>query len=177
MSAIDTLPGVSGPSDAEYDIPPGRTVIAAVVEWQGRIGLFRRSRSLCHDSGLWHCITGFVEPGVTPQQQALDELSEEAGLQAEDLLDLRQGPVLVLVDGSGTPWRVHTFTAVTSRRRLRLNWEHDCYRWTAPQKAKRFTNRVTWLGTVLNATGHCAAVVPEPGLPPALGNKASRISG
>jgi 8-oxo-dGTP pyrophosphatase MutT (NUDIX family) len=162
MSTINAFRGVGFPSDAAYDIPPDRIVIAAVVEWRGRIALFRRSRSLGHDSGLWHCITGFVDAGASPEQQTLEELFEEAGLQAKDLLDLRQGPALVVADGSGAPWLVHTFTALTSRRRLKINWEHDSYRWTAPHKAKRFTNRVTWLDSVLDATGHCPATAPAP---------------
>ena len=162
MSTINASPGIRLPSDAAYNIPPHRIVIAAVVEWRGRIALFRRSRSLGHDSGRWHCITGFVEAGATPEQQALEELFEETGLQAKDLLDLRQGPDLVVADGSGTPWLVHTFTALTSRRRLKINWEHDSYRWTAPHKARRFTNRVSWLDNVLDATGHCPATVPTP---------------
>jgi 8-oxo-dGTP pyrophosphatase MutT (NUDIX family) len=162
MSTINRSLGVRLPSDAAPAIPADRIVIAAVVEWRGRIALFRRSRSLGHDSGRWHCITGFVEAGATPEQQALEELFEETGLQAKDLLDLRQGPDLVVPDGSGTPWLVHTFTALTSRRRLKIDWEHDSYRWTAPHKAKRFANRVGWLDNVLAATGHYPAAVPTP---------------
>lgn len=124
--------------------------------------MFRRSRRPTHDSGLWHCITGLLEAGATPEQQALEELFEETGLRAKDLHVLRQGPDLVVADGSGTPWLVHTFTALTSCRRLKINWEHDSYRWTDPRKAKRFTNRVTWLDSVLDATGHGAATVPAP---------------
>ncbi|MGM0930494.1 MAG: NUDIX domain-containing protein [Actinomycetota bacterium] len=160
MSTINRSLGVRCFSDAENGIPAAHVVVAAVVQWRGRIALFRRSRQVGHDSGLWHCITGFVEAGATPEQQALEELFEETGLQAKDLLDLRQGPVLVVTDGSGAPWLVHTFTALTSRRRLRTNWEHDSYRWTAPHKAKRFTNRVAWLDEVLDATGHCPVTVP-----------------
>jgi hypothetical protein len=45
---------------------------------------------------------------------------------------------------------------------LRIDWEHDSYRWTAPHKAKRFANRVDWLDNVLAATGHYPAAVPNP---------------
>lgn len=143
-----------------YDVPRDHVVIAVVIEWRGRIALFKRSGLLGHDSGLWHCITGYMEAGATPRQQTLEELSEETGLQAKDLLELRQGPDLVVADELGTPWLVYTFTAVTSRRRLEINWEHDSYRWTNPDKAKRFINRVTWLDNVLEATGHNPATLP-----------------
>jgi 8-oxo-dGTP pyrophosphatase MutT (NUDIX family) len=154
--------GVRLPFEAAPAIPADRICIAAVIEWRGRIAMFRRSRSVGYDSGRWHCITGFVEAGATPEQQALKELFEETWLQAKDLLDLRQGRDLVIPDGSGTPWLVYTFTAFTSRRRLKIDWEHDSYRWTAPHKAKRFANRVGWLDNVLAATGHNPAAVPTP---------------
>ncbi|MFE4833584.1 hypothetical protein ACFRAU_02755 [Arthrobacter sp. NPDC056691] len=37
---------------------------------------------------------------------------------------------------------MHTFTAVSKRRRLTINDEHDAYRWTVPAKISRFSNRV-----------------------------------
>lgn len=168
MSAIDAASGVGFPSRAVHDIPADRTVIAAVIQWQDKIALFRRSGNLGHDSGLWHCITGFLEAGATPEQQTLEELFEETGLQTNDLLGLLPGPDLVVADSLGNPWLIHTFTALTSRRRLKINWENDAYRWTAPHKAKRFTNRVAWLDIVLDATGHVPGIVsaPEPGAAP-----------
>lgn len=157
------ISGTGSPPGVATGIPAGNAVIAAVIEWRGRIALFRRSSRLQHDSGLWHCITGYIEAGATPEQQVREELFEETGLQAKDLLDLRQGPALVIPDGTGAPWLVHTFTAVTGRRRLNINWEHDSYRWTTASKAKRFTNRVNWLDTVLDATGHLTSLRPRAG--------------
>jgi ADP-ribose pyrophosphatase YjhB (NUDIX family) len=157
MSITTTSTGFGASPDAVAGIPAGQTVVAVIIEWRGKIALFRRSRRLNHDSGLWHCITGFVEAGMTPQQQALEELAEETGLQAMDLQDLQHGPALTVADESGSPWLVHTFIAVTNRRRLKLDWEHDSYRWTTASKTRRFANRVTWLDNVLTATGHIPA--------------------
>ncbi|WP_223981901.1 NUDIX domain-containing protein [Arthrobacter sp. NicSoilB8] len=134
--------------------PAARAVVAVVIEWRGKIALLKRSRHLNHDRGRWHCVTGFLEADVSPRQQASRELFEETGLRSSDLLGLRQGPALLLNDDSGRPWVVHTFTAVAARRRLEIDWEHDSYRWTAPGKTRRFTNRVSWLDVVLGATGH-----------------------
>lgn len=154
MSSVDAASGTRFPLHAAHNISTDRTVIAAVIQWRNKIALFRRSGNLGHDSGQWHCITGFMEAGATPEQQTLEELFEETGLQTKDLLGLVPGPDLVITDGSGDPWLIHTFTVLTSRRRLKMNWENDAYRWTAPHKAKRFTNRVAWLDNVLAATGH-----------------------
>lgn len=132
----------------------GHTVVAVVIEWRGKIALLKRSQGPAHDRGRWHCVTGYVDEGISPAAQALLELSEETGLGSEQILELREGPVLMLSDDSGAPWFVHTFTAVTANRRLTLDWEHEAFRWTVPGKTARFANRVAWLDKVLTATGH-----------------------
>ncbi|WP_427132309.1 NUDIX domain-containing protein [Pseudarthrobacter sp. S9] len=142
---------VAIPSADTSAIPSTQTVVAVVIEWRGKIALLKRSRDVHNDRGLWHCITGYLEPGASPKQQALQELIEETGLHAATLLDLRAGPDLVIISKDATPWLVHTFTAVTSQRRLKIDWEHDAYRWITPNKVKRFVNRVAWLDDVLHA--------------------------
>lgn len=129
-------------------IPLTNTVVAVVIEWRGKIALLKRSQTVRHDKSMWHCITGYLEPGTSPMERALEELIEEAGVQAENLLDFRPGPALVITS-EAEPWLIHTFTAVTSQRRLRIDWEHDSYRWIAPNKVRRFGNRVAWLDDVL----------------------------
>lgn len=130
---------------------PPRTVVAVIVEWRGRIALFKRSQSVGHDRGLWHCVTGYLEPGTSPEEQAFRELREETGLAENDLVGFRQGTPLLLPDSHGSPWLVHTFTASARNRRLSVNDEHDTFRWVAPSKIRRFSNRVTWLDQVLGA--------------------------
>src|SRR5690349_21785110 len=87
--------------DATAGLP--REVVATVVQWRGRIALFKRSQFVGHECGLWHCITGYLEPHVTPEQQALTELEEEAGLLPQDLADLQRGERLLIPDHLGNP--------------------------------------------------------------------------
>lgn len=176
MGSDGTALGLRVPSGAALEIPPDHRVIAAVIQWRGRIALFRRSRRPSHDSGLWHCITGFLEAGATPEQQALEELFEEAGLRVEDLQALHRGQDLVVTDEFGAPWLIHTFTALTTQRRLTINWEHDSYRWTDPRKAKRFSNRVSWLDSVLDATARAPQQSRLPTTEPALRVEATASS-
>lgn len=153
MPATTQIIAVPSRSDSACDHGAGRQVVAVVLEWRGKIALLKRSHAVRSDPGLWHCITGFVEPGISPTQQALEELREETGLEAADLGEVMPGPVLTLGDEEGKPWTVHTFTAVTNRRRLDINWEHTAFRWTSPSRIRRYSNRVSWLDGVLDATG------------------------
>ncbi|MGM7775840.1 NUDIX domain-containing protein [Arthrobacter sp. KNU-44] len=141
-------------------IPSARTVVAVVIEWRGKIALFKRSPHSDHDRGLWGFISGYIEPGVSPRQQALHELLNEAGLDAATLLDLRTSIAQVISDDDGAPWLVHPYKAVTTQRRLRIGKMHESYRWTDSHKVRRFGNRVRWLEPVLRATD--AAELGEP---------------
>ncbi|MEU8867282.1 NUDIX domain-containing protein [Streptomyces umbrinus] len=146
---------LDGHSDRNGNLAAGsdteREVVAVVVEWRGRVGLFRRSQFVAHDSGRWHCITGYIDPGNSPEQQAIQELLEETGLHAADLVDLESGRTLQLEGAGRGHWTVHTFRAATEIRRLQLNYEHDSHRWVKPRALSRFGNRVSWLEDVLHA--------------------------
>lgn len=145
------------PASGEEDLPgpaaapTPRRVVAVVVEWREHMLLLKRSRQVTHDCGKWHCVTGYVEAGRHPVQQAIDELHEETGLRLVDLTGLTEGPVLSLTDGDGQAWPVHTFRAQTLQRRLTLNWEHTAYRWVRPGRLGRFDGRVSWLKDVVEA--------------------------
>ncbi|MGY3565441.1 NUDIX domain-containing protein [Sinomonas sp. RB5] len=138
---------------ARGTVGTAREVVAIVLEHHGRIALLRRSRAVHHDRGLWHCVTGYLDPGTAPRQQALLELYEETGLTGAEIVLEPCGP-LVLPDRGGDRWLVHAFKASTTRRRLRMNEEHDAYRWAKPAKVRRFSNRVEWLDAVLGAALH-----------------------
>ncbi|MEU1513226.1 NUDIX domain-containing protein [Streptomyces sp. NPDC005811] len=152
-------------------VEPG-AVVAVVLTWRGRVGLFKRSRRVGHDAGLWHCVTGYVEHGRPTQAEALRELFEETGLSVAELTGFRVGPVLALADTRGGVWRVHTFHARTERRRLRLNWEHDAYRWVRGRYVARFDGQVPWLGQVLSAV-----LTPAPRIRPEAGGQHEAPSG
>lgn len=129
----------------------GGEVVAVALTWRGRIGLFKRSASVGSDAGRWHCIAGYVDSDNSPSGQAARELYEETGLQLTDLHFLQGGPILSLTDRRGGEWRVHTFLASTGRYRLRLNWEHETYRWVHPHRIPRVDGQVDWLSHVLQA--------------------------
>lgn len=137
---------------------PPRPVVAVVLEWREHVLLLKRSPEVTYDCGKWHCVTGYVEAGRQPVQQAIDELHEETGLRVVDLTGFAQGPVLSLTDGQGQEWPVHTFRAQTLQRRLTLNWEHSAYRWVRPSRLGRFDGRVHWLEDVVEAVAVTSAM-------------------
>src|SRR5581483_9167546 len=89
--------------------------------------------------GAWAGISGYVEPGVTPLQQAYTELSEEAALSPQDLRLVRAGEPLAFRDESlGQSWVVHPFLFEIERPdRVRTDWEATNMQWVSPEQVRQ----------------------------------------
>ncbi|MFQ5925733.1 MAG: NUDIX domain-containing protein, partial [Dehalococcoidia bacterium] len=62
-----------------------RHVVTCFLEHDNKIKLFRRSERVGVYRGRWAGVSGYVEEGNTPYQQALEEIEEETGLGEEDI--------------------------------------------------------------------------------------------
>ncbi|MGZ3581749.1 MAG: NUDIX domain-containing protein [Ktedonobacterales bacterium] len=96
--------------------------------------LVRRSLRVRTYRGAWAGVSGYVEPGVTPLEQAYTELREETGLERGDVNLLREGEPITVDDAQhGLSWIVHPFLfALNDPARIRTDWEATEHRWVAP---------------------------------------------
>ena len=103
---------------------------------QDELLLAQRSERVRTYRGAWAAISGYVEPGVAPLDQAYQELREETTLERGDLALLRIGEPLAFTDASiGQAWVVHPFLfalAPGAPERLRTDWEATATQWIAP---------------------------------------------
>jgi ADP-ribose pyrophosphatase YjhB (NUDIX family) len=105
-----------------------------------RILTVRRSQRVGSYNARWGGISGFVEKGVTPEEQAYTEIREETGLQRDQVRMLRRGAVVEYVDPSiGRHWYVHPFLfeALTPDA-VHTDWEADEMRWIAPSDLENY---------------------------------------
>ena len=109
-----------------------REVVAVLVADGRDICLVRRSRTVDSDQGMWHCVTGYLELGIPPREQAIIELTEELGLERTEIQSLI-GHAPLRLTSAGEVWTVHTYLAHTAQRDFVLNWENDEYQWIDPQ--------------------------------------------
>lgn len=93
----------------------------------GRVGTYR---------GRWAGVSGYVEEGATPLDQAYREMEEEVGLGRDAVRLLAEGEPLIVADESiDTRWTVHPFLFDLLRPEgLRLDWEHTEMRWLRPEE-------------------------------------------
>jgi len=108
--------------------------------------LFGRRSETVNKPGVWNFFGGHVDPGETPQQALLRELSEEAGIE-------REGDDLVHFGGVSDS-EIQGLGYVEALRELhyyllladsefepRLNHEHSEFRWLKPHNLPHNLNR------------------------------------
>lgn len=96
--------------------------------------LARRSQKVRTYRGAWAAISGYLEPGVTPLEQAYTELREETGLGRDDVRLLRVGePVAFRDESIGQNWVVHPFLFdLVTNKEVVHDWEAKEFRWFPP---------------------------------------------
>lgn len=107
-----------------------------VDEPEPRLCIVRRSQRVGSYHARWAGISGFLEAGVTPEEQAYTEIREETGLQPPQVRLLRRGTVVEYVDAElGRRWQVHPFLGeVLEPEAIKLDWEAEEMRWIAPDE-------------------------------------------
>ncbi len=105
-----------------------------------RILLVRRSQRVGSYNSRWAGISGFVEEGIPPDEQAYTEIREETGLQREQVRMLKRGAVVEYEDASiGRHWFVHPYLFDTlAPDAIRLDWEATEIRWISPSELGQF---------------------------------------
>jgi 8-oxo-dGTP diphosphatase len=79
-------------------------------------------------------VSGYVE--TAPDEQALVEIEEEAGLSREDIELLKKGEPLSVEDEElGVRWLVHPYLFhISDRSKVRIDWEHKEAKWIKPRE-------------------------------------------
>ncbi len=109
-------------------------------EREPRILIVQRSQRVGSYHGRWAGISGFVEPDVTPDEQAFTEISEETGLLPEQVRMLRRGAVVEYADEEiGRHFYIHPFLfAVLTPHRIKIDWEATDMRWIRPSELVQY---------------------------------------
>ncbi|SRR5258708_1768323 len=105
-----------------------------------RMLLVRRSQKVGSYHGRWAGVSGFVEPNVTPDEQAYTEIREETGLQRDQVRMLRRGTVVEHSDAElGRHFYIHPFLfeALTPEL-IQIDWEATEMRWILPSELSVF---------------------------------------
>jgi 8-oxo-dGTP diphosphatase len=105
-----------------------------------RILIVRRSERVGSYHGRWAGISGFVEPNVTPDEQAFTEIGEETTLLPEQVRMIRRGAVVEYSDEElGRHFYIHPYLfVVLTPESVKTDWEASEMRWIAPSELLQF---------------------------------------
>jgi 8-oxo-dGTP diphosphatase len=127
-----------------------------------RILLVQRSHKVGSYHARWAGISGFVEPGVSPDEQAYTEIREETGLTNAQVRMLRRGRVVEHIDAElGRHFYIHPFLfAVFAPDQIQTDWEATEMRWISPSELAQYET-VPRLQEVYEAALHGEVVHPD----------------
>jgi len=109
-------------------------VVTSFLEHDGKILILRRSDKVRTMKHKWAGISGYIEEDETALESALKEIQEEVGLKKEDVKLVKVAEPLEVPDTErDTLWIVHPHLFKTSNTNIRLDWEHDQYKWIDPE--------------------------------------------
>ena len=116
-----------------------RHVVTAFLALDEQILLLRRSDRVSTYKGRWAGVSGTVEAGLTPIEQAIQEIEEETGLSNADAIPVLVGRPFDFVDDElSHRWIVHPFRfRVNDEAKIRLDWEHSEAVLTEPAQIER----------------------------------------
>lgn len=109
-------------------------------EREQRILLVRRSQRVGSYNARWAGVSGFVEQGVTPDEQAYTEIREETGLQRDQVRMLKRGAIVEYSDPAiNRHWLVHPYLfQVLVPAAIKLDWEAEEMRWILPEELQSY---------------------------------------
>jgi 8-oxo-dGTP pyrophosphatase MutT (NUDIX family) len=116
--------------------------VTCILEHGGKILLFKRSNLVGTYRGLWGGVAGYVEELEDPYDTAIKEIQQEAGIGVAALELVRKGEPIEFsdtYDGRRYDWIVYPFLFhIGLKEQVRVDWEHEEYRWVSPSELKKF---------------------------------------
>ena len=117
--------------------PPAQHVVTCFLLYNDHILILKRSDKVRTHKGKWAGVSGYIEPGETPDETAVKEIREETGLQEGELELVRKGEPIHVQDGSHV-WVVHPYLFKTETDKITIDWEHTEFRWISPGELKDY---------------------------------------
>ena len=125
--------------DAKLRPMDERHVVTAFLTRGNQVLLLLRSARVRTYRGLWAGVSGSLDAGRSPIEQAIHEIEEETGLSTIDAIPVLAGRPFDFVDKAiSRRWIVHPFRSrVAVDAQIVLDWEHSEAVWTEPALLER----------------------------------------
>lgn len=115
-----------------------RSVVTVFLERGGKIALFRRSGQVATYVGKYAAVSGGLDEGMSPFEQARREVMEETGLVDEVTLLCEGAPLRVEAPEYDALFIVHPYLVHVEVPDIKLNFEHESVAWIEPKELASF---------------------------------------
>ena len=111
-----------------------KNVVTSFLIHEGKVLILKRSTKVGSMRGMWAGVSGYLESGEEPLDRALQEIEEETGFLRSKVKFLKRGEAVEAPDPvrRDLVWVVHPFLFQVEESDVRIDWEHDEYRWIRP---------------------------------------------
>jgi ADP-ribose pyrophosphatase YjhB (NUDIX family) len=114
-------------------------VINCIVQYKDKVLLVHRSEDLDLYPNCWNGVSGFLDDDKSIHEKVLEELSEELGMDAENIKQITTGDVLVQENEEYTKtWIVFPVLVQVNTDHIETDWEAKDAKWVKPSEAKDF---------------------------------------
>ena len=112
-------------------------VINCVLRYKDRILIVQRSAEMRLYPNLWNGISGFLDDQRSVEEKVKDELREELGIEANDIILIQCGPIHALgAEEYDKTWIVFPVLVEVKTDKIKLNWEAQDYQWLRIEEIK-----------------------------------------
>ncbi len=114
-------------------------VVNCAVKYKDKILLVKRNSKMRIYPNLWNGISGFLDDNKSVETKVKEELREEVGIKAGNIILITQGKIFEQEELKyDKTWIVHPVLAEVNTDKIKLDWEAEDYRWIKPAEIKSF---------------------------------------
>lgn len=115
-------------------------VVIIFLRHKDKILLLKRSDKVLAYQGKWSVVAGFFDEVKPIQEKILEEVKEETGINKDDILSIHIGKPYEFLDAEiERTWIRHpVLVELKKEPSLKLDWEHEEYKWVSREQLKEF---------------------------------------
>lgn len=127
------------PGQIDYTHIRRAPVINCIVKYHDKILIVQRNAGMKFYPEYWNGISGFLDDNRSVTEKAKDELQEELGIAAENIISLYEGGIFEQDEPDyQKTWIVHPVLINVNTDNIKLDWEAQNYKWVNVEEAKTF---------------------------------------
>jgi 8-oxo-dGTP pyrophosphatase MutT (NUDIX family) len=114
-------------------------VINCIVRYKDKILLVKRSGGMKFYPNYWNGISGFLDDDQTIEEKVLEELTEELGIDDDNITSMKKGTIIEYEDSAyKKTWLIHPVLVDINTDDVKIDWEAREFKWVLADELKNF---------------------------------------